>query len=577
MEHLDKSTARSKAAKLDLQHDFDHPILRDIRFGFRLTDRDSVNQNTNPSYNWQGITQTWMLGWRIADLAYIGDPRFDNKATTLNPFANFFNGKTSVPGTVLPNDALVRGYPDSYASLHKFQEIRCAELKAQPGNSWVTCPTWQPAAYGNNAASINKQTEKTKSFYTQLRFGFDDWAYPVDGNVGIRYVKTDGTAAGYTVFKSSLPNFSQAPNVTGLPVPNIAPFEANQRYSNAYNNVLPSLNLRVKLRSDLQVRLALGKAVSRPEFDKLQGYTNLTQSATTVTDPVTKIIDVRSNNLFGDSPGNPMLKPIRANQMDLTTEWYFGRSSSVTAAVFYKDLKDVIVNQVQNFALNDVNGKPHNFIVTSPVNGAKAKVRGFELAHQQFYSSLPSWLKGFGTQTSYTYVDSKRTLYNSVFTPYCSNDDATNQNIRLNGCDTNGRSFGNLPLQGVARHTFNLALMYDSGPISARVAYNWRSKVFLGQNFAGLPRGNDGVDSNPNSPTFNARNLNWALPAWSDPYGQVDASVFYKVTDKLTVGLEATNLTDAIFRQSNSQQFGNPGASWFVTGPRYTAQARYSF
>lgn len=574
MEHLDKSSARSNALRVDLQHDLDSSIWRDIRFGVRFTDRDSVNQNTNPNYNWSGITQNWMLGWNIPHVAYIGDPRFNN-GTTLNPFSNFFNGKISVPAVVLPDDSLARGYPDSYDALHKYHDILCAEQKAAQG--WGSCDVWKAASYGNDPASINRQAEKTKSFYLQARFGSEALAYPIDGNIGVRYVRTNNRAGGYTVFTPSLPTLAPETKVIGPTIPNIAPFQSEQQYEHAYSNVLPSLNVRLKARSDLQFRLALAKAISRPDFSQLQGYTSLSEGITAVSDTATKTLTIDRINLTGSALGNPMLRPVKANQLDLTAEWYFSQSNSVTMALFYKDLKDIIVNQVQTLTLKDVNGKPFDFTVTSPVNGATAKVKGLELAYQQYYDNVPAWLKGIGMQTSYTLVDSHRNLTNAVYAPYCSNTDPANLNIKLNGCDTNGQSFGSQPMQGVSRHTFNLALMFDRGPLSARVAYNWRSKSYLGQYFAGLPSGNDGLDTNPASPGLGTHTLQWGLPGWTNAYGQVDASVFYKVTERFSIGLEGQNLTNATFRQSSSQHFGEIGSSWSVTGPRYTAQARYSF
>ena len=48
-------------------------------------------------------------------------------------------------------------------------------------------------------------------------------------------------------------------------------------------------------------------------------------------------------------------------------------------------------------------------------------------------------------------------------------------------------------------------------------------------------------------------------------------------TEKLSIGLEAQNLTDVKFRQTMDQHIGNMNHTWFKTGPRYTAQLRYDF
>jgi outer membrane receptor protein involved in Fe transport len=67
------------------------------------------------------------------------------------------------------------------------------------------------------------------------------------------------------------------------------------------------------------------------------------------------------------------------------------------------------------------------------------------------------------------------------------------------------------------------------------------------------------------------------LPTWADSYGQLDASIAYKVTDGLTISLEAQNLLDTEVRQLMQQEIGMKGRTWSLSGPRYAAQMRYSF
>ncbi|MGO4378181.1 TonB-dependent receptor [Pseudoduganella sp. RAF53_2] len=384
MEHMDRSKATGKAWKGDAIYDFeDHPFLRDIRFGVRLTDKDSVTMNSNPSYNWSPISQTWQLGWDISKLASLGDPRFANN-TELHTFNNFFNNNTQVPTLVFPNVALATGYPSSYAALHKYHDILCAE--AHGGDS-SGCAPWTPATFGTDPAGTNDQSEKTKAFYTQVRFGFDNLRFPIDGNLGVRYVKTDMTAHGYTVFTPSI-NVPSGNSVTGQTFANIPAFKAPQDFENSYHNVLPSLNLRMKVRDDLQFRFGFSGAMSRPDFSQLQAYTTLSQTADITNTGTTTHIN--SVNQSGDGQGNPNLKPIKSNQTDVTAEWYFAKAGSVTVALFNKQLRDVIINQIYNFQIPDVNGNPQNFSVAGPVNGAKGHARGIEIAYQQYFDRLPA-------------------------------------------------------------------------------------------------------------------------------------------------------------------------------------------
>jgi iron complex outermembrane receptor protein len=562
-EHFDKGIATEKAIKLDARYKFNDPVLSDLRFGVRLTERGATTQNSNPSYNWSPISQTWQEGWDITGLAYLGDPRFSGNTHTVN-FTNFMNGKVSVPSLVMPDVSTASGYPNSYATLHGYTNELCVN-----GN---TCSTYVPAAYGaNDPAGTNVQDERTQTAYGQLRFGFDDWKIPVDGNLGLRLVRTESDAHGYTVFTPStaIPSGDSA---TGLPVPTIAAFAVNQDFKNTYNDFLPSLNLRAKATDELQFRFALARAMTRPDFSQLQAYTALSQNVTGTT--TGNVVNVTSVSETGTASGNPNLRPIKSNQADLTAEWYFNKASSLTFAAFDKELKDIIVNQSYVVPVSDTSGNSVDFVTTAPVNGAKGYARGFEAAYQQYFDKLPGFLSGFGVQANYTFVNSHTTPYNPVNAAFCggTSGGADNLNLNINGCDTNGQPFGNLPLQGVSRNTFNLALLYDQGPISARVAYNWRSKYLQGVNVNGT-QGTDGTA--PSNPTVH--NLAWGLPIWADGYGEMDAGIFYKFDDHFTIGLEGTNLTDSTYKQSMQQHIGMMGRAYFTSGPSYNAQLRYTF
>ncbi|MDN4038523.1 TonB-dependent receptor [Massilia sp. YIM B02443] len=571
-EHMDRSVAEQKAWKGDVKYDFDHPVLRDLRVGVRLTDRDGKTINSNPNYHWVGVSQRWMMPWQIASLANLSDPRFQ-APTVVNNFPNFFNGGANVPALVFPAQGLMADFPNSYSLVHSFHDQLCADIGS------TTCTPWTPATFGEaNPSGDNEQAEKTKALYGQLRFAFDDLRYPVDGNVGVRYVKTDSKSYGYTVFNST---FVVPPGgTTGLPVPVIASYAARQDYENSYDNWLPSLNLRMKASEQLQFRFAIGKGMARPDWDRLQAYTTLGQDVKTenVGSGATQSAIVTSVGHTGESVGNPMLRPTTSRNIDLTAEWYFAQAGSLTVALFDKRLKDIIVTQNSTYQLNDVNGRAVDFTVATPVNGARGTARGLELAYQQYFDKLPGWMSGFGVQLNYTHVKSKRDLYNPVFSEYCSSSSggAANLNLNLNGCDTDGRVFGDLPLQYLSRNSYNFAALYDKGPWSARLAWSWRSKSLLGNNNNGT-NGSNGVDSNPASPTFGQNVIAWGLPVWADDYGQLDGGVSYKFNENFRLDFQAQNLTDAKYKQVTTQHIGEKGRAWFVTGPRYSVRLGMTF
>ena len=43
--------------------------------------------------------------------------------------------------------------------------------------------------------------------------------------------------------------------------------------------------------------------------------------------------------------GNPNLDPYRANQADVSLEWYHGQDAVVALAIYYKDIKSFITDQ----------------------------------------------------------------------------------------------------------------------------------------------------------------------------------------------------------------------------------------
>jgi TonB-dependent receptor len=579
-EALDHATATQKAWKSDVKYSFDDPVLRDIRFGVRMADREGENNKAQKFYNWQAITFPWMEGWQINGVARLSDPRFAG-GSSLQTINNFFGGKYSLPPMLFADASTVRGFPDQWSKIHAYHDVLCAEKGS-------TCDPWKPATF-NDPAATNTQTEKTRAAYTQLRFGWDDLKYPVDGNVGIRYVRTEGAGSGYVAFSPpSVPVVGTGVNVSGQDkLINIAQFAEAQSFSNSYGNWLPSLNLRMKASNELQFRFAVAKSMSRPDFNQLQVQTALSaQHQQTVTRDAsgnTTAVRFDGTSLTGTSDGNPMLKPITSTNVDLTAEWYFAKAGSLTFSAFNKDLKDIIITQNYGYTAKDVTGKPQTFVVTGPVNGAKGFARGFEIAHQQYYDFVPEWLRGVGSQASWTYVQSERTLNTPVAEAWCSGNDASsNFNLSINGCDTDARPFGKTSLPGLSRHTVNLALMYEQHGLSLRLAYNWRSRYLLGVNQWGS-RGNNGLNTNPDSgagrfliPTTN-NDQAYGLPLYQAAYGQVDASVFYDFTEKFRVGLEATNLTNSYTRQIMEQHAGDFTRQVFMSGPRYTLLAQYSF
>jgi len=296
--------------------------------------------------------------------------------------------------------------------------------------------------------------EKTTALYIKANFG--DSNSLVDGNIGVRYVHTAENLSG---------------NQT-LPGGGTGPIAVNSKY----DDWLPSVNVRFNFTDKLKLRLAASKAVTRPNFSDLSPGLTL--------------------NLGSQqgSSGNPFLKPLKADQLDASLEYYFSNKGSIYGAFFYKKVKNFLSTTV---SLETYGGVTYN--VTRPTNNQGGTIKGLEVGYQQFFDFLPGPLSGLGVQANYTYIDS-----------------ATTSSI-----------VGQVtPLQGLSKNTYNIVGIYEKYGLSARVAYNWRSTYF---------------DS-----TYSLNGV--TQPSYRRGYGWLDASLSYDVTPSVTISLEGSNLLRAVRR-----------------------------
>jgi iron complex outermembrane recepter protein len=316
----------------------------------------------------------------------------------------------------------------------------------------------------DDPARFFSNEEETYAAYAQARFAFDAGPVPIDGVLGVRYVKIDSNLQGF-VFNS----------VGGTTVQ--TPITLDQSES----DLLPSLNLRFKLADDLFLRLSGSETIVRPDFDDLNPGTTLTAPGPT---------------LPGQGVGgNPNLESQKALNGDLTLEWYFGSGSLLSGGVFYRDID----NYVQIFSATElISGQ--RFEVSRP-RGTDATLKGFEFSYTQFFDMLPGWLSGLGTQVNYTKVDS---------------------NARTPVLTTNPITFRDADVTNVSDDSYNIILIYEDFGFSARLAYNWRSDYIESYNQSGAQ-----------PPAVVVKDA-----------AQMDFSLGYDLTDRITVSFDATNVLD---------------------------------
>ena len=302
--------------------------------------------------------------------------------------------------------------------------------------------------------------------------------------------------------------------------------------SREYSDTLPSLNLVAEITPDFLVRFAAAKVMSRPGLGSLTpGVTvNVSGSAKTV------------------SGGNPLLDPVRAKSYDLGLEWYIGEGAMLGATLFYKDIDSYIQNTRETRVYAD-SGLPASlldnlnasvtdeFTFTVPINTPGGKLQGVELNYVQPFTFLPGLWSNFGTQLNYTYVDSD-----------------------IQYLLSSGAAAQKAAMTGQSKNSWNATLFYEGDRFSGRVSTTNRNDYLIQ-----VPGTEAGFNSEANG-----------------VHGQsgttiVDASLHYRISERLEVSLEGANLTN----EAQESWVANPSVSlpleYSQTGRTYTVGLRYKF
>lgn len=338
-------------------------------------------------------------GVRYVDLRAISEAfrsRGLATAAELAPFA--VPGDPNFLGSIAGNfpRAFISYYPDPGFLIPRV-------LATEPGVD-------TPNGYLRNDSRDYKIAEKTISGYLMVEGEGQVFGRPAKFNAGVRISGTDFTANTIALITRRINNA----NVL-VPTPTTD--------TNKYTNVLPSANLIVNVTDKFLVRLSASQTLQRAGLADLAPSTFINQTNLT------------------SGGGNAQLTPPISSNLDVSFEYYTGKSSLISGAVFYKDVKDFIATgTIEEIIPGFESDGPYR--TSRPFNIASAKVKGFELGVQQFFDFLPSPLDGFGVIANYTYADSK---------------------------DSNG-----FPLVATSKHSYNLVALYEKGPVSARLAYNWR-------------------------------------------------------------------------------------------------------
>lgn len=298
--------------------------------------------------------------------------------------------------------------------------------------------------------------EKTQAYYAMTKFGDDKWF----GDAGVRAVHTDSDAIQYTLTTAG--GISSV--FAGTDPNGKQQYYVSETIKHSYWDVLPSVNVNYKASDDLVFRGAVSKVMTRPPYAQLAGYFYLVDA-----------------NFTGGSGGNPDLRPFRATQYNLSAEWYYSPDALLSVGLFDLQIENFIKQHSFTGFYTDVqNPQGHTFQMTGPENGGSAKDSGVELNWQQPIGA------GFGFIANTTL--------------------------------SSGKTSDGAAIDGNSKLTYNLTGYYEQGPISTRLAYQFRSKFKSGDD-----RG---------------------TPMWQDDYATLDGTFAYTVNSHLSLTLDAQNLLD---------------------------------
>ncbi|WP_394221233.1 TonB-dependent receptor [Alteromonas gracilis] len=401
--------------------------------------------------------------------------------------------------------------------------------------------------------------EEVITLYAQLDFETEVQGFNVKGNVGAQYVETDQSSTGFIGIVGE--NFAVCDDDNNQ----VVDADCIITEGDEYSHFLPSLNVSVELQENRYLRLAASKTISRARIDQMKasGFVKFDQNIELIATPNTEAAVNEYGSPWSKFAGNPTLRPLEANNFDISFENYFEGEGYVSVALFYKDLVNWTRdgNQLIDFT-NDATSDGANYfipgfhdrvidtagnygpedtpyeagdVVTPPdlgffsffEDGLEGEMKGVELTANIPLRMLSDSLDGFGFAASATILDAEL-------------EDGT-------------------AIPGQSDNTYSVTAYYEMDGFEFRIAATDRSE-FL---------------------TYQRGGSNKIEAATRDAVTQVDAQISYDFADSgieylqgLRVALQGVNLTD----EEEETIDGNG----IVTlrrefGPYYMLNLNYSF
>lgn len=455
--------------RFDLDYDVGLGPVSNISAGVRYSDRQASRQQGG-RFTFQGFRDLRFNNPALPFVIDVTDPGFG------------FDDVIGIRSVLSPNRDALR---DNITAIRAFV------------GAPTTPPDFEPPA------SFEAE-ERSIAGYAQVKYEFD-LGFPIDGVIGVRVVNSETSVTGTS--RDIRPLVPGGPAVVTL-VPVTRDSERT--------DYLPNISARLRFTDELQMRLAYTETRTLPRFDQLNPSATIDPppSCQTNTDPSDD-----ANCFRTGGGGNPNLRPLTSENYDLTLEYYFARAGSATLSLFRRDVNGFIANATVAFDDPEFGRLQFN----APDNGGDGKLQGVEAAVTAFadFEWLPEWMRGFGIQANYTYIDAAAELAPSLvnFDP-----DGGGPLPIMNLLP------GAQPIPGVSEHSFNLVGIYESSIFGARLAYNQRSEYteFYLRQPDPLPAGG---------------RRDRVAPVMQESRGILDLSLSITPDEQFTFYFDATNLT----------------------------------
>lgn len=253
--------------------------------------------------------------------------------------------------------------------------FRMAQFFGQSPQSFV-----EDQAYAYQQAYINNRRISETIYAAYLMGNVKIGKLEILPGIRLEDTRVDGEGARLT---------GSAPNGNSATLSEVISKYTRTHATNHYrSNPFKYLHLTYHATNQLQLRASYTEAIGRPNFGSIIPGLTIDDSARTVT------------------ANNTGLLPQRAKNYDFSAEWYPGRTASVSAAWFRKDIKDYINNNIVTIssAMPELGIGPEyvGYSLATSFNLGSAVIEGVELSGRYQLTFLPGPLRGLEVFGNYT-------------------------------------------------------------------------------------------------------------------------------------------------------------------------------